>query len=60
MTPLAKLVYDALTFADIAAGEGICFSKTHNRPEIDPADFLMAYSLATDDEDWDTFALRLA
>lgn len=60
MTPLQKLIFDALTFAEIAAGEGIYFTKTHNRPEIDPADFLMAYSKTTGDEDWETFTLRIS
>lgn len=60
MTPLQKLIFDALTFAEIAAGEGVYFSKTHNRPEIDPAEFLYAYSKTTGDEDWETFALRIS
>lgn len=60
MTPLQKLIFDALTFAEIASGEGFYFTKTHNRPEIDPADFLMAYSMTTGDEDWENFALRLS
>jgi hypothetical protein len=60
VSPLQKLIFDALTFAEIAAGEGIFFTKTHNRPEIDPADFLMAYSMTTGDEDWSNFALRIS
>jgi hypothetical protein len=60
MTPLQKLIFDALTFAEIAAGEGIYFTKTHKRPGIDPADFLLAYSMTTGDEDWENFALRLS
>lgn len=62
MTPLQKLIFDALTLAYRAAGEGLYLlgDEEANLPTIDPADFLMAYSMTTGDEDWENFALRLS
>ena len=50
MSDLSDLIRHSLRFAVWAAGEGICAS------EDDPEEFLLAYSSATDDTDWDTLA----
>ena len=58
MTPLQKLIYEAIRFAHWAAGEGLC--PADGEDAADPADFLFEYSQVTDDEDWDTLAYRAA
>lgn len=60
MTPLQKLIYDALNLSYRVACEGITFSKRDDFPEISAEDFLMAYSMTTGDEDWENFALRIS
>jgi hypothetical protein len=52
-----ELLREALRFAVWAAGEGLlpADGETANSPEC----FLLAYSQATGDEDWDTLADRL-
>lgn len=60
MTPLQKLIFDALTLSYRVACEGITFSKWDDFPEISAEDILMAYSMTTGDEDWETFALRIS
>lgn len=51
--PVADLVRNALDFANLMAGEGIEIDG------ISPEDFLMEYSVATGDEDWDTLPDRI-
>lgn len=51
------LIRESIRFASWGAGEGLC-------PRIEgvvtePEDFLMAYSVATGDEDWETLAERV-
>jgi hypothetical protein len=60
MTPLQKLIFDALNLSYRVACEGITFSKWDDFPEISAEQFLMAYSMTTGDEDWSNFALRLS
>lgn len=58
MTPLAKLVYEALRFSYIAMEEGLAFERDGDRS--DPESFFMNYSYATDDINWETLAQRVA
>ena len=51
--PVGDLVRNALDFANRAAGEGIVIDG------LSPEDFLMDYSVATDDDDWDTLPDRI-
>ena len=51
--PVADLIRNALDFANLAAGEGIVID------DLSPEDFLMEYSVATGDEDWDTLSDRI-
>lgn len=54
--PRAQLIFDALRFAEWAAGEGL----SPVDPGVKgPEDFLMDYSTATGDEDWETLAERI-
>jgi hypothetical protein len=58
MTPVQKLIYDAVIFSNWAAGQGI--SPVDGEDASAPDEFLMRYSDATGDEDWDTLAFRLS
>lgn len=58
MSALSDLVYRAVTFANWAAGEGIC-PESGQDPERNPDEFLMMYSNETDVEDWDGLAAAL-
>ena len=58
MSDLSELVRRALRFAEWAAGEGIC--PVAQSEELNPDEFLFAYSSATDDTDWETLADRVA
>lgn len=60
MTPLQKLIFDALTLSYRVACEGITFTKRADFPEISAENILMAYSKTTGDEDWQTLAQRVA
>lgn len=51
---VVDLVRNALHFSNLAAGEGI------NLDGISPEDFLMEYSVASGDDDWDTLPGRIA
>lgn len=55
---LSELVREAVRFSYWAAGEGIC--PVADQPAKAPEDFIMAYSIATDDEDWDGLADKAA
>jgi len=57
-TSLQTLIYEAIRFSDWAAGEGIHPVDTNKA--TDPSDFLMEYSRASGDEEWDTYAFRIA
>lgn len=61
MTPLAKLIFDALVFSEWAAGEGIV-PVNGNKPY--PEDFLTRYFEDepewTQDVDFETLAQRVA
>lgn len=58
MSPAEKrLIYKALLFANWAAGEGL--EPAESEGVEGPETFLLEYSMATDDEDWDTIATRL-
>jgi hypothetical protein len=48
-----KMIVQAVRFATLAAGEGICID------DLEPETFLFDYSQATDDEDWDTLHDRI-
>lgn len=54
---LRALLSDALRFCAWAAGEGIAIAA--GEPAKDPDDILMAWSEATDDDDWDTLPERI-
>jgi hypothetical protein len=56
------LIKRSIAFADWAAGEGICPGeyKDPRRAEKNPDEFLYAYSLETQDEDWVTLGDRVA
>lgn len=56
--PLQELIYQALRFACWASGEGICLEEGDEAAA--PEDFLLDYSKATGDEDWETLADRIA
>lgn len=59
---MSLLIKRSVAFADWAAGEGICPAH-YGDPDADsrnPDQFLLEYSLATGDEDWDTLADRAA
>lgn len=58
MTPLAKLVYDAVRFSFVALEDGISYEREGER--LDPESFFMNYSDATEDIEWETFAPRIA
>lgn len=58
MTPLAKLVYDAIRFSYVALEDGISYEREGER--LDPENFFMDYSDATEDVEWITFATRIA
>lgn len=60
ISPLAKLVYDAIRFAYLGAGEGLGLTDEETGETLWPEDFLMAFTDATDDEEWETFAQRIA
>lgn len=51
------LIHEALRFAVWAAGEGI--APADGEPASAPEDFLMDYSNATGDVDWDGLANRI-
>lgn len=57
-TARETLVYEALRFANWAAGEGIC--PVEGEPSTAPEDFLMAYTNATDDVDWESLPYRIS
>jgi hypothetical protein len=56
-TALIVMLSEAVRFAAWAAGEGIC--PVDGQPAKAPEDFLMAYSEATGEEEWETMADRL-
>lgn len=58
MTPLTKLVYDAIRFSFVALEDGISYEREGER--LDPENFFMDYSDATEDIEWETFAQRIA
>lgn len=60
MTPLAKLVYDAIRFSYLGAGEGLGLTDEEDTKTIWPEEFLMDFSNATNDDDWETLAQRVA
>src|SRR5690606_20280557 len=55
---LQSAIYEALRFANWAAGQGICPAEGEDATA--PEDFLMAYSEATGDDDWETLPARIA
>jgi len=57
-TALTTMVVESVRFASWAVGEGLC--PADGEPASDPADFLMAYSKATDFEDWEHLAEHVA
>lgn len=54
---LITMLAEAERFASWAAGEGLC--PVDGQPARAPEDFLMDYSEATGEEDWETMADRL-
>lgn len=60
MTPLAKLVYDAIRFSYLGAGSGLGLTDEETGEVFWPEEFLMDYSDLTNDEDWETLAKRVA
>ena len=54
---LVVMLSEAVRFASWAAGEGIC--PVEGQPARAPEDFLMEYSDATGEEEWETMADRL-
>lgn len=58
MTPVERLIYESVSFAHWAVCEGI--SPVDGQGVSAPDDFLMRYSDATGDTDWETLAFRLA
>lgn len=54
---IPDLVYEALRFANFAAGEGICPASEDDAR--DPALFLSDYTDQTGDDDWDALAARI-
>jgi hypothetical protein len=58
MNPVEKLIYEAVKFANWAAGQGI--SPVDGEDASAPDEFLMRYSDETGDVDWDTLAFRLS
>lgn len=55
---LAEMIRQSIRFSSWAAGEGIC--PIAGEPASAPDDFMMAYSVATGDEQWETLADRVA
>ena len=58
LTPAQRVVFEALRWANFSAGEGL--GPVDGEDALAPDEFLMAYSDATGDEDWDTLAERLS
>lgn len=58
MTPVQKLIYEAVKFSNWAAGEGLCPAEGEDARA--PDEFLLEYADATGDEDWEAFAYKLA
>ena len=52
--PEVELIRNALHFSNLAAGEGITLDGKS------PEDFLMEYSVATGDDDWDMLSDRIS
>ena len=50
-SPLAELVFHAVRFSNWVAGQGICPVESEGVTE--PENFLMSYSDATGDDDWE-------
>lgn len=60
MTPLAKLIFDALTFADLAVGEGIGLLNPKTGKTLFAEDFIMDYLRQYDAKEVDEVYLTLA
>lgn len=62
ISAMAILIKRSIAFADWAAGEGISPSLTGEgaTEDLDPENFLYAYSQATGDEDWLSLASRIS
>lgn len=62
ISAMALLIKRSITFADWAAGEGISPSLTGEgtAEDLDPGNFLYAYSQVTGDEDWLSLASRIS
>lgn len=60
MTPLAKLIFDALTFADLAAGEGVGLLDPKTGKTLFAEDFIMDYLRQYDAKEVDEVYLTLA
>jgi len=53
---IIDMICKSVAFSSWAAGEGIC---PINEDVSDPESFLMDYSVATDDDDWETIGDRI-